>query len=355
MSLFHDTLVSFAERREIIMNIGYATVWGEAYTNNKLFDPSSCLIGQNLLEPGIQLKKAIERDGHFLQTADMFDINDIDVLICQDLSTNSWLTINSANKKISYLYLEKYKYDYLLKSLISKKKVKRILIMAEPEVVCPVSYNTQYHKYFDLILTWNDDLVGGKYKKFYYAQPRPSQSYEVSYDRKKFLVMISGNKSSTGPNELYSERRKAVDYCEQNDIDFDLYGIGWNNEQLHCYKGMVEDKLYVLSKYKFSFCFENMTNIKGYITEKIFDCFFAGVIPIYWGADNITDYIPSDTFIDFREFRNFDKLIKYISSIDENKYNSYIHAINRFLDSEGFKNKFSVDAYVNYMKNIILK
>lgn len=46
-----------------------------------------------------------------------------------------------------------------------------------------------------------------------------------------------------------------------------------------------------------------MRGEKGYITEKIFDCFFPGVIPIYWGAENVTDYIPQDTFIDRRNLK----------------------------------------------------
>lgn len=37
-------------------------------------------------------------------------------------------------------------------------------------------------------------------------------------------------------------------------------------------------------KTKHYFCFENVRDLPGYITEKIFDCFFAEYIPIYWGG-----------------------------------------------------------------------
>ena len=48
----------------------------------------------------------------------------------------------------------------------------------------------------------------------------------------------------------------------------------------------------------FAICYENARDIPGYITEKIFDCFFAGCVPIYWGgAPNVTDHIPANTFI----------------------------------------------------------
>ncbi len=45
-----------------------------------------------------------------------------------------------------------------------------------------------------------------------------------------------------------------------------------------------------------------MKNKPGYITEKIWDSFKARSIPIYWGASNIEEYIPINTFIDFRKF-----------------------------------------------------
>ena len=167
--------------------------------------------------------------------------------------------------------------------------------------------------------------------------------------------MIAGNKSSHVVNELYSARRDVIDCCEKNDIEFDLYGFGWEREKLRCYKGMVKDKLSVLSKYKFSICYENQCNIKGYITEKIFDCFFAGVVPVYWGAQDITKYIPEGCFIDRRKFESIESLIFRLHSISEDEYMKYIQKINNYLNSDSFYRQFSVEAYVNNMVQIITK
>lgn len=65
-----------------------------------------------------------------------------------------------------------------------------------------------------------------------------------------------------------------IEYLEQNDHEFDLYGYGWEKEGFKSYKGSVKDKLEILSHYKYCVCYENMRGEKGYITEKIFDCFF---------------------------------------------------------------------------------
>ena len=98
-----------------------------------------------------------------------------------------------------------------------------------------------------------------------------------------------------------------------------------------------------------------MKSSNGYITEKIFDCFFAGCVPVYWGAEDITDYIPKDIFIDFRKFKDFEQLDNYLRNIDEETYRSMIAKTEEFLNSEMFGKLFSVGAYVKRMTALILK
>lgn len=97
-----------------------------------------------------------------------------------------------------------------------------------------------------------------------------------------------------------------------------------------------------------------MCNIKGYITEKIFDCFFANCVPIYWGASNVTDYIPENTFIDYRKFRNINKVVNYIENMKEEEYNIYLNNIHNFLKSDSFHNNFSVEGWIKTLTNVIL-
>ena len=52
----------------------------------------------------------------------------------------------------------------------------------------------------------------------------------------------------------------------------------------------------VFNQYKFIAAFEN-SHTNGYITEKIFNVFFAGCIPIYDGAPNIGKFINPQSFI----------------------------------------------------------
>jgi len=198
---------------------------------------------------------------------------------------------------------------------------------------------------------------------------------DIPFSKKdKLCVMISGNKTNRDSRELYSERLNAIRYFEKNHPnDFDLYGTNWDirtfrtfhrlnrfhfirkilAEKRPSYRGVVNKKIDILSKYKFSFCYENAKDITGYITEKIFDSFFAGTIPIYLGAPNVKDFIPESTFIDKGHFSNYDELYDFIVKIDEDKYDEYIENIRQFLKSDKIRN-FSAEFWADtLLKNII--
>lgn len=336
------------------MNIAICNIYGDVYNKDRLFDLDSCKIGENLLLPGIMLKKRLEELGHNFHTADMYDFDDIDVLIFQDLNKDSRLTLETPVDHMKYFLKRKWRKDYLYKSIKSKKRVKKILIMQEPNTVCPQSYNEKYHKYFDAILTWNDDyLKSDKYHKFQYPQVPAGKKYDIPFEVKKFAAMIAGNKKSREANELYSKRYEAIRFFDNHSYEFDLYGYGWEKENIKNYRGKIDPKLDTLSNYKFSICYENMCNVKGYITEKIFDCFFAGVVPVYWGADNITEYVPADTFVDRRKFRDMDELCLFLEHMTCDEYKKYIDSINRFLDSDTFEKEFSVDSYIGRITQLL--
>jgi GR25 family glycosyltransferase involved in LPS biosynthesis len=50
------------------------------------------------------------------------------------------------------------------------------------------------------------------------------------------------------------------------------------------------------NKYKFAIAFEN-EDYPGYVTEKICDIYKSNCVPIYWGADEVVDDFPADSFI----------------------------------------------------------
>lgn len=215
------------------------------------------------------------------------------------------------------------------------------LNLMESDIIRHHDFNIDNHEQFSRVFTWSDDLVSfdsSKYIKSNYSFCFPdSAAIPIGNSRPHLCAMIAGNKGSSFPNELYSERFKAIKWFEKNHLsDFDLYGIHWERLYVRSpikilrlpnrlpalskifhfkrpsYKGAVKSKKEILQNYKFSICYENCSS-NGYITEKIFDSFFSGCVPIYLGAPNIDKYIPLNCFIDFRDFKSYEDLYMYIS------------------------------------------
>lgn len=267
---------------------------------------------------------------------------------------------------------------HLWKTIFLNRK-KNILICLEPPVVVPFTYMKIFHIFFIKIYTAYDDLVDNK-KYFKIRFPKLNLGINTKakkFKEKKFLVLINSNKSpfflfkalSPFGKELYSERIKSIEFFEHNiPKDFYLYGRGWNKKKkfnlsetifgykkYSTYKGEIDDKIKLLSGFKYSICFENIADVSGYITEKLFDCFKAKCVPIYWGASNIEKYIPKDCFIDFRDFLDYEKLLDYLVSINESKYNKYIENIERLLADKKFIALWFEDGYANFFLNDVLE
>ncbi|MBS0655167.1 MAG: hypothetical protein JSR46_05280 [Verrucomicrobia bacterium] len=213
---------------------------------------------------------------------------------------------------------------------------KCLLIGWEPPSVLPEMYKPKMLERFNTVLTWDDSYVDNiKFFKMNYPSMQGMISKFPSFTEKKFATQISGNKRSPHNHELYSERKKVIDYFEAHpEAGFEFYGYGWPGEQFTNYRGAPQDKTGVLKTYRFNFCYENITNIAGYITEKIFDSFTAACVPIYWGATNISEYIPSNCYIDRTQFASMRDLVKYLKNMPEDEYNRYIENIQAFLKSE---------------------
>lgn len=265
---------------------------------------------------------------------------------------------------------------------------------------CPVVEPSIYRKITDVqdnfrrIFTWSDsDSLLHFTKKplrcqhFHWPQSF-DQVHEHIWSRRerKFLVMINSNKlPRVYRHELYTERMRAVAYFGRHE-EIDLYGVGWDEPSWRLgrtripytfrriyrygltqwqkikpdsllqaarrvYRGKAESKSDTLGNYTFAICFENSI-LEGWITEKIFDCFFAGTIPVYLGAPDIEDYIPQDCFIDMRKFPDYASLHKYLKSLTLAEIDGFRLRAREFLASSQFE-PFTKRAYANLYRRII--
>jgi alpha(1,3/1,4) fucosyltransferase len=207
---------------------------------------------------------------------------------------------------------------------------------------------------------------------------------------RKFLTLINANKvPRLTLNELYTERLRAVEFFNRYS-EIDLYGVGWDGPPMQvgtspvpavlrragmqlrtrwdrlrpshdpllvaareAYRGAVDSKAQSLGSYTFAVCFENMI-LEGWITEKIFDCFFAGAVPIYLGAPDIERSIPPECFIDMRRFGSYEELRSFLYSLGPAEIASYRQAARAYLRSDGFR-PFSKQALAELVASLIAK
>lgn len=238
-----------------------------------------------------------------------------------------------------------------------------------------VSWLSQYRKVF----TSNEMLIDDRtifrldYPNDLSSRPVPSFS-----ERNLFCVMIASNKALLypHPHNLHNKRVETIRYFESHAPElFSLYGRGWNipavrpgitgrlikriNEwrarifsgrPFPSYRGPIDNKEDILDRTKFSICYENSRGSPGYLTEKIFDCFTSGCVPIYIGTTHTVHPIPKGCYIDGDQFESYDEMLIFLQGIDAASYAGYQAEIQRFLtapDSVRFTNAHFCNSLVS--------
>lgn len=258
---------------------------------------------------------------------------------------------------------------------LAASSVHRYLIATENPYINTLNADPDYLKQFKQVFTWDKRFFGLPNVTPVMVPNELSWESFPSFDQRDiFACLINANKRF--PRELnvdlYQERLRVIRWYEKNAPGlFSLYGRGWHKPpagidlagklarrlgrlrtQLYghkpfpSYRGEVLEKRAVMSRSRFSYCYENVCDLSNYITEKIFDAFLSGSVPVYWGADNVTEHIPEECFIDRRNFFDMEGLHNYLISIDQKQYLRYQEAIEKFLLSQEVR-KFSSEAFVS--------
>jgi hypothetical protein len=164
---------------------------------------------------------------------------------------------------------------------------------------------------------------------------------------------------------LHNSRLKILNELARADV-LDLYGSGWNNELLvpkayrdvfrgisSSWKGIAGSKQELIQRYDFGLCIEN-TEQPGYITEKIFNCLAAGVIPVYLGAPDIADFVPSETYVDLRVLmKDGVNLPSYLTEMPSVERERLRFAGHVFLSSS-VGDKYSYEGYSEWVADLAL-
>jgi hypothetical protein len=253
--------------------------------------------------------------------------------------------------------------------------IPKYLIALENPNINRLNENLEYCRRFAKVFAWDTRLhCLPNVVKILIPNHLSFGPFPAFTERNIFSCLINANKAfrDTLPSDLYLERINTICWYEKcAPGKFELYGMGWTKptpafdfwgkvrrsvpslgtklfgyKPFPSYRGEVRDKGEVLRRSKFSYCYENTRDITNYITEKIFDCFLSGCVPIYWGADNVLDYIPEDCFINRSAFKNTAAVHEFLLSVSPEDYARYQSNVVRFLNSDIAK-MFSSECFVS--------
>lgn len=328
-----------------------ASLRGMTFNNNEIFNDENTANRDNSFAPYICLRERLEKFCIVLNTLDLNSDTNIAFELHHDVQEDS----NSSH-------------NYLL--------------MLESHLISRSNGDSREWSKYRKIFTWRDDLVDGdKFIKINIPNKILMPPIDGWSKRDKFCVLIAGNKSLSFSDErdLYKKRVDFIRWFEKHHShDFELYGVGWdlpnppvgkfrnlhqhvwrhisrhvNIRPFPSYIGRVQHKREVLERSRFAICYENVCDLPGYISEKLFDCFISGCLPIYRGADNVTDHVPADCFIDSRNFEDKAEIYKYIKSMPEKVFVNYQENISSFLESSAGQ-KFGMDFFADTIVTTIV-
>ena len=351
---------------------------------NRLFDQeSNPYAGDNILAPYAAIYQRLTAAGIAVQTADFLPATpDGRQNLVISFGTPDRLPSQSVGK---YREMAK-RSDVILSAFVAMEcpVVEPGMFKALPEL----------QKYFRRIMSWSDTDALIPFTRLpvrveHFCWPQSfNDVHETLWSAgdRKFLVMMNANKlPRLFVDELYTARLRAVEFFNRYG-EIDLYGRNWDRAPARVGKTRTPatfrrimsrawevkqrawpNPLYVaaasasrgpslsksatFSQYRFALCFENSV-LKGWMTEKMFDCFFAGTIPVYWGAPDVLDWVPAECFVDMRQFRDFDELRLFLRSITPSEEQGYREAAREYLASDRFT-PFRLQTWVDRFARIV--
>ena len=156
-----------------------------------------------------------------------------------------------------------------------------------------------HHLSSDIVVT---EACAIPWKKELYTTPDPSR-------RKGVALFMSNCKAAWRKEYIWDLSRH---------VHIDSYGKCFHNVDIPADREHFAQSFPELAKkYRMVVTFEN-TIENDYISEKIAQCYQAGVIPVYWGPPEIYQWTPGDhTFIDPQKFKGPKELAEYLRRVDE--------------------------------------
>ena len=309
----------------------YANIVVQRERDNRIFQPGAGPNGGDFFLPWRQLRERFALEGIELNTRDLNAGRDV----AFEFHLNAQRELPARTPCYAFLY--------------------------EDALVRPLNAELAQLRRYRKVFSWNEDLIDGQHiLPLDYPNDLTLRDWPGWNDRPLFAVLIASNKAlrHPDPRALHGKRVEVIRHFEAHAPElFSLYGHGWDippvqpgawgriqkrlNEwrrrwqpaakPFPSYRGKIGKKAEVLARARFCICYENSRGSPGYVTEKIFDCFTSGCVPVYIGALHAQEAIPASIFIDGDRFASPAELLAHLCSIDEARFAAYQRAMREFL------------------------
>jgi hypothetical protein len=252
--------------------------------------------------------------------------------------------------------------------IISKAKINKIpcvLIINEPRVVIPQHSNRRILGKFDRIVR-----IGRPDAKPMVRWAQTWRELNLNLDRMQKVILINADKWSFIRGQLYWLRAALA--TTNNSID--VFGPGWDRGNLArlahrlfefirtlaarerpnlrgigfllakplSYKGTVADKVHEMAKYKISLVIENSQEL---LTEKLFDAWFAGCIPVYVGPDVRKLGLPEDLAVNSEPtITSVEGAIKLADAINLSEYHKKLRSFLNSPEAAAWRSDSAINA-----------
>ncbi len=188
---------------------------------------------------------------------------------------------------------------------------------------------------------YNFPVFGSRYRFPELLNENREQHFENWLNRKEFCSFVVSNGKSKKRIDFFHQL-KNTGYKQVNSGGRFLNNIG----------GPVADKHAFLKQHRFNIAFENSA-YKGYTTEKIYDAFIVGCIPIYWGDPEIKRYFNPKRFINYSDYKTESQLIEYLIYLDKNPSEAKKYFVESVFINDKLPDSVAADNLLAFFKKIV--
>jgi hypothetical protein len=252
--------------------------------------------------------------------------------------------------------------------LLERKDIVKILYTIEsPNIRHQLQWMKEFLEKFDIVLTyWKPLLEISNTLYFPFI-------YRFDHQNKNDMELLQTNKGVDKSVCIILEKRDFRDEYEINNIKLraqdylrfeyakhiktiDCYGDTWKpySNQIN-YKPTInrfldqQKTIDVMVNYTFTLIIENC-DAENYVSEKIYDAFTVGSIPLYYGNNSELLNIPNDMYIDLKTIRP-NRIREYLDNLTNEEIEQYRK--NIYEKREEVMRRASVNEYNKLLQEVI--